>query len=472
MLNIYISLIYISTTYSQIIIPFKLNGSDKPATSFRDSQYSRDLASKALLSELEIGTPTKKITTLIDFKGNNIQIQYKEDIIGSTTYIKDISVTAFTDNSIENGFKETIYFYKDINLQEKVKAKDIIMQSVKEKYTDNSKNYTQLFLILDLQIPRSTDKQTYNIIYQLKEKGLIQNYNWNVFFKAITDKNNNKYDGFIAIGFLPHELDSQKYNKRDLSKSQASLKFLDQSWDIHFDKIYYEIKDDKNDKKEVLINYQNTFYSQGTLQPNLGIICSTGEFQISIEKDFFNKFIQKNICRKTADRKYSYIYCEEEDFKNEIQHFPTIKFQNRELNMIFELDYNDLFRKQFGYYYFLIAYDNSLIISENDWEMRPTWELGQIFMRKYQFTFDEDSKLIGYYNTEITKSIPKVSGGKVFLIIVLLAVFCCLGFFVGRFIFKKTFKRTVATELDNDFVEHKVKKENESENCELYTQSN
>jgi hypothetical protein len=91
-----------------------------------------------------------------------------------------------------------------------------------------------------------------------------------------------------------------------------------------------------------------------------------------------------------VDNYYTYIECNKDD-SFDIESFPTIYFENKEFETIFNLTYKDLFvlDDANNKYILLILYSS---LSNN-------WIFGSIFLRKYQFTFSVDSKKIGYYKS-------------------------------------------------------------------------
>ena len=110
-----------------------------------------------------------------------------------------------------------------------------------------------------------------------------------------------------------------------------------------------------------------------------------------------------------------------------------MKFYNIEMKYYFELNYNDLFIKEDDKYYFIIAFFNYEI---------NYWILGRPFLKKFQIIFDQEKKLIGFYQKEINFSI---------LILILLGiVIIILILYIMKFALKKN-KRIKANELLDDF---------------------
>ena len=69
-----------------------------------------------------------------------------------------------------------------------------------------------------------------------------------------------------------------------------------------------------------------------------------------------------------------------------MEKFPVLCFQCSDLNFIFNFDQNDLFLKPKEKFIFKIY--------SKDYSY---WKLGKIFSEKYQFMFNYDSKMFGFY---------------------------------------------------------------------------
>ncbi len=74
-----------------------------------------------------------------------------------------------------------------------------------------------------------------------------------------------------------------------------------------------------------------------------------------------------------------------------ISSFPDIYFEHKELETIFNLTYKDLF--------ILDETNNKYIFLIINNKYASSWVLGNIFLKKYQLTFNVDSKTFGYYKS-------------------------------------------------------------------------
>lgn len=195
----------------------------------------------------------------------------------------------------------------------------------------------------------------------------------------------NKPIGQFIIGDDPHNYENDKnvYSENDYMKVGALYQMDGLYWDIEFDSIYSYFN---NDNSKTMIS-NNTF---AEINPNNGYIYTTSFYFNLIKKNFFDKY--KDICKEKnlVDKYYTYIECNKDDSFH-IESFPSIYFENKPFETIFNLTYKDLFifDEVNNKYIFLILYSR---LSNN-------WIFGSIFLKKYQFTFNVDSKTIGYYKS-------------------------------------------------------------------------
>ena len=137
--------------------------------------------------------------------------------------------------------------------------------------------------------------------------------------------------------------------------------------------------------------------------------------------------------------------------------FPPLYFKMNQFNKIFELNYNDLFQEKNGKIYFLITFSET---------PQNYFEIGKIFLKKYTFTFNQDSKTIGYYlktkdsnNSEPDNGLFFTKTSFIIIVVCVLIAFSVIGFFVGKYVYEKFRKRRM-NELD-DIYEYKPE-ENDS----------
>ena len=99
--------------------------------------------------------------------------------------------------------------------------------------------------------------------------------------------------------------------------------------------------------------------------------------------------------------------------------------KHHELNYTFEFTYEDLFLEKDHNFWFLIV----LSSFQNDLE---EWNMGIIFLRKYNLIFNQDTKTISFYNPNIkVKDINEKTRNRRFSFSVILTVVIGIFFIVG-----------------------------------------
>ena len=269
-------------------------------------------------------------------------------------------------------------------------------------YNDDNKNeenkQNSYYLNIGFQMinqKKYKDRKDYNFIYQLKQRKIIENYDWCIFFKKGKNKNgiflynpdeliNAK--GELLIGDLPNNYNSN-FHKNQLLTTYSLYNEKLFNWALEFSKIYYN--NTSNKTIEIYIN-------EVQLNINNYIILCPMTYFYKIKNDFFDYYLSKNICKSYIGTEYRTFYCEKsENFTiNNLKLFPTLYMEHKELQYIFEFTYEDLFIEKDGKYWFLIA----ISIFNSDLE---EWHMGIIFLRKYNLIFNQDSKTISFYNPNI-----------------------------------------------------------------------
>ena len=223
-----------------------------------------------------------------------------------------------------------------------------------------------------------------NFIQQLKNKKIIDNYNWYIRY-------NKDKTGELIIGGAPHEIRPENYLEEDLYMTQAKLINDLFYWQMDFSLI--ELFDEKNNKK------YNLGKDNGVISFNENFIHSSKEYLDNIVSIFFMPYIDRKICKLENIYKNnimnSVIYCHQNFTENDLKKFPVLLLQSNDLNYIFNFDYNDLFLKTKNVYIFKIIYSGS----------HGYWKLGKIFLEKYPFMFNYDSKMFGFYQKFIQENI-------------------------------------------------------------------
>ena len=112
-----------------------------------------------------------------------------------------------------------------------------------------------------------------------------------------------------------------------------------------------------------------------------------------IKTHFFQDYIDSNTCQEIdfSENYYTFV-CDKNKLNIKVEEFyklyPAIYFFSVHLNYTFSLKGEDLFLEKDDKLYYLIFSKNENV---------NNWRLGQIFLKKYYFTFNQEKKQIGFY---------------------------------------------------------------------------
>ena len=232
-------------------------------------------------------------------------------------------------------------------------------------------------------------------------------------------------------------------------------------WNLYFSNIYYFTNDAINKKQ--IISCPDAELSFSSFQINAPMTYYT-----YINNHYFKKYINDNICHYGYSGELLILYCDKsEKFNiNELEKFPTLYFQHDEFDYTFELTYEDLFTEKDNKFWFLVCFESYYEIDR--------WILGNIFLRKYYFVFNQDSKTIGFYNLNFPRKlkakaekegerereiiiINKKMNLKFIIIILILScfLFICIGIAITKKIYKKYPNKKKALELNEEYENNK-----------------
>ena len=338
----------------------------------------------------------------------------------------------------------------------------------------NKKNVKCSFLGLDLN--REKNKKNLFKVFFEKYKNYGKKSYFSIFFKKKVDifeqnNNNDNINGEILLGIPPHEYYKNKFFEKELIEinTQCSKDYL--SWTIRFDSVYIEdIKNNSikyfNFKKASYYDFDQYF---GLFSPEINpLYIPNSVFNYYID-NYMNKYLNKECFKKGSllYNKYlindlfkdtqTLIYCDKTkilDISKFYGDFPSINFKNINFKEIFSFGGKELFLEDNNYLYFMIfpefTKNNKLI-------------LGRIFMSKYQFTFNYDTKTIGYYNKNLSNfnynysikdknnNLNYSNNKNIFIIIILIFLFasvlCFAIFCIKKYLFKYNKYEKQALEL-------------------------
>jgi hypothetical protein len=239
----------------------------------------------------------------------------------------------------------------------------------------------------------------------------------------------NDIEGNIVIGKYPYEYNNKSYNETNYIETYSVFINSNMMYGLNF---YIEYNN------KLLYDYPNRI--QFILEE--GLIKGSYKFLEILENDFFNKS-NNNCFRDNFGNLNNLIfwYCNKNvNFKD----FKEIKIINKELKYNFILDHKDLFYKSNnGYYYFLMYF-----IKNDD-----RWIFGNTFLKKYKFTFNQDSKTIGLAIENKNKN-NNNNNINIYLILIIFLIGIILGLIYYIYIILKKFlnKKKKANELNDEYV--------------------
>ena len=370
---IFFGIFHYILTIKFINIPF----SKRPSKNVIESVFNIDI-----ITNISLGDPPQKLQISLSFfcqstliKGSLFNSEYNEkdskkikyyNKKGNSFYYDQYYVTEFcNDDFIFDNFTES---NSSVN---KIKLERFIFQLFNNTDIGNRIN-TGIFGF-NIFIFDSYDD---NFINQLYLYHVINNKIFSINYL------NNSF-GYISIGEYPHIYDNITYDEKFYVKSNNE--YLGR-WGINFDKISFGNK---------------TFFIIDKIigKINLSIKGMIGDtyLRMGFNDFFFTEKFKNNEC-----------FIEQYNFNNKnitvykcksslnLKSFSKIYLFQRNMNYTFELDSNELFIKdEDNNYIFLISFFS---------EHTGSWELGEIFLKKYQIIIEYSMKNIGFYTQKREKT--------------------------------------------------------------------
>ena len=373
-------------------------------------------------------------------------------------YYKPINSDTFEQKEVNLG-NDVFNFYGDLGYKKNIQIGE--KGNGLNFYFKENNEERDLCLNFGLNMDKILDKT--NLINQLKKKNYINDYLWTL--KYLVEE-----DGIIILGTKPHFYQNDTY----LMSQYCEMKAIpnqspETAWSFKIDEIRIKPKD----SDDLILSDKKVDFL-----PDRGLIIGTNEYKKKIDELVFNDLIQKGICfceenkfseieKGTNDIYYIY-YCDRKKFignkytiqKSYFNSFPSLEFYIKEINMTFNLVNDHLFHEIYNRSYFLVIFKKS---DNTD----NIWKLGEPFFSHFQFTFDQDKKMVSFYNPVM----PKISnedylkqirdknknndGDKTTLIIIIIAsiltiiIFSVGGYFIGKKL--NEIRKRRANELKDDF---------------------
>ena len=295
-------------------------------------------------------------------------------------------------------------------------------------------------------------EKKYSFLGQLKEYGLVEEYYWSIFYDS-KEKNKKEENGFILFGKLPHEIDSDLgYYKKGYFKEKDKKNFYLEQKNLHellFDTDFlfaYE----GTDKKKIIDDFPfgPTNYRTIQLDYHSGVIQVPKSLQTYYHRVFEKYIINGQCFNETLSYYNDYYYCKnDKNVINQIKSvFPGINFKSQDLNFNFTLEADDLFIEENNYIFCLIYFYKN--------ENQRMWKMGKPFLKKYQFSFNYDQKMLSFYNRIDDEPKQKNGVSTVVFILVIIATIIIVSiicFIIFKFfLYERFFRKKRANELDDD----------------------
>jgi hypothetical protein len=378
-----------------VVIPFKTYYRQEP-DNFNASDVINYWEKNIIYTNSSIGNPPQKIIMILNSQSVGINLFQHMCDIPDSLYSKEDSNTFYEFKNIHSYhpmknasiINETLFFYDNINTKElkPLEYMKIIYSDNDEEVQKDSYEYHNNTCInagLKVGWMYYEDVQT-NLISQLKKGFNLETYDF-------TFNYNSENEGKIIIGAEPHIYDPENFFELQYRIVGSVNGQNDRDWFLNFDNLYqtYKVKSTGG-----ILNETIGLIKTLRIQFDMGLIIGPNDYKNAIKLHFFSDLIKEKKCfEKVVEGKKTVFYCEksaEEDIKND---FPTLYFEMKQFNKLFELNYKDLFREKNGKFYFLVYFP--------EYTLGSYFTIGKIFLKKYSFTFNQDTKMIGYYNEDL-----------------------------------------------------------------------
>ena len=461
----------------QIKIPFKYY----PVYKYDNSTPStiiKGLVYMKIYANIELGTPKQSVQIPFQFYSNdfyisddptyrysqekdkfsNIKLFYKDN----TTSLEIIEQNYLNgDNFYYSRYDRDIFYFENITKE----LEFYFPHTLKD--VDSGGIGLQLMPYSNLTTSTPNPQRAFLRI--LKNKNLIKDYFWSIFFNK--KENNKQEEGFILIGLLPHEsrvelgfYPNNYFDEKNQKNINAELYI-----DIVLNKFkineIYAFEGNNKEKKVKNIIFNDSKELNIEIDYNSGGIEAPNKVKIYLEQ-IFKEYISREECYMDSfniTNIKTFFYCKnkEEIISNIKNIFPTFYFKSNNFDYNFNIGFDDLFIKEKDYIFCLLIFD----LNPKEW-----WIMGKPFVKKYQFTFNPDRKVISFYSSikEANEKGMNAININTLMYIIFCGIILLLLIIIGILIWKycqseKNLRKKRANELDDDF-EYSQKKDNKIEN--------
>ena len=354
---------------NQVILPFKTE-----SINIESSKYIEGIIDNKIYITVNVGDPPQKINLYLTMDSSSLIISNSSispsyyNNFKSDTYVNTSKLTQFYLEFFSKGYYSNENFILPIsyNLSNTKKFNLEFIHVI--EYSDNNHIYPGYF---GLQLPKAYKM---DIFKNLKNANAISSYVFNLNYSSDNE-------GYLSIGeFQPKFSDKTDENIRRTNALPCRNDDKNLCWNLKFNDITFgDIKVNRDREAEIT--------------PELGVIVGTKEYMQKIEENFFGKLYKDKCELKLSENFYYYYECEK---NTDISSFKDLIFEHQEFMNNFVLTKNDLFRKYEDKLYFLIVFDKFSSYGKS-------WKLGKPFIRKYNFLYDTDNKIIFFYGNKTKK---------------------------------------------------------------------
>ena len=430
-------LIHINSS-SIIRLPFKRINLDSPK--LIQNNFTNLIFESNFYTEMKIGSKSQKIPMKISFKNYHSFItiyNYTGDFIKynpdkSKTYQKIYGERFYTFINIKKGIaSKEKFILKDLNNKE-ISCNNIQFILATAPNFNISGDFGMSPSTKDEQFNNLVD---YNFILNLHKNNYIK---YNIFSINFF----NKDSGEILIGNKPNEYIN--YNYELFIESNIPVGKDGYFWGLEY------IRSSMGGKNLYIRDEIAEFSIENYLiKPH---IC----YKEKIDELFFNEQIKNKKCIFVNEStEFSFYHCER---NLDLKQFPKLYLYQRTFNYTFELNANDLFEDLGDRKFFLMNFVDEISTSSK-------WILGLPFLKKYNFTYNFDSRTIGMYFGIKEKKEQNKFNKLWFFVIICIIIIIILAIFIIFLIKNKPRKKRV-NELDEylDFQTNKNNNENNNIN--------
>ena len=229
---------------------------------------------------------------------------------------------------------------------------------------------------------RGTKKEEkYSFINQLYNNGLI-------FHRVFTQSFEKGEQGVISFGEIPKNIvnDYKNYGRCPvLDKIVDGKRIKNRKWECEIHGIYFGDEYDENKVQK----YENTRASFFSFRPVALVPKEVFEY---FEKNYFQKYINDNICQKISTLGYDRFGC-----KKILDDAPKINLVYGDWVMSLSPSKLFSYKKNNELYEFIFYHKHNF----------ETWSLGRPIVRLFHMVYDYQNQEVGFYSKEDVKYINK-----------------------------------------------------------------